>query len=264
MYKITNIILLLIVSLLVLPFIYAEQVEVKGLVNDYADVIDSEYMAGIEKNLNNLYNTNTAQFSVVTIDSLEGQDIESYAFNLAQGNLGDEEKNNGLLLLIAVSDRKYRFEVGRGIEPILNDAKIGRIGRYYLADNFREDDYGKGIYEATLAVKDTLMGDENSDHYIGDAVYQPNTQLMSNIMVLVFFVVFFILPIIIRSARYKKKHPNMKDNDYFNAAFMAAVLFGGRGGRGGLGGFSGGGFGGGGFGGFGGGGFGGGGASGGW
>ena len=158
-----------------------------------------------------------------------------------------------MLLLVSLKDRKYRFEVGRGIEPILNDAKIGRVGRTYLVENFKSGNYEKGIYEATLAVKTTLLGETDSMYYVKETspIKVPVRSFIS--------LFFFMMMLMVVMSRMRSRRIHGKSDDYFNAAFMAAVLFGGRG-RGG----SGGGFGGGGFGGFGGGGFGGGGASGGW
>ncbi len=252
---------ILVISLLIilLPLITqsAENIKIEGFINDYANIISPEYKSKIEGILKGLYDSKSAEFSIVTIDSLEGQDIESYALNLAQGDLGDKQKNNGLLLLVAVRDKKYRFEVGRGLEPVLNDAKIGRIGRAYLVENFRNEDYGKGIYEASLAVKTTLLGETDSGYYIADEALPKIKPIIPIFIFLILLILIIALIFSIKMRPYKKD--TKKKDDYFGAALMAAWLFGGRG-RGG----SGGGFSSGGFGGFGGGGFGGGGASGGW
>jgi uncharacterized protein len=228
-------------------------IEIKGFVNDYAEVIPLEYETKISAVLQRLYNSKEAEFAVVTIDSLEGQDIESYSLNLAQGKLGDKEKNNGLLLLIAIEDRDYRFEVGRGIEPIFNDAKIGRIGRDYLVENFRKGDYGEGIYQASLAINNELLGENNTLVPVTNTSTRVQSRGLSGIFS--FFIFFMVISSIIGSIGGSKHH---RKNRYFNAALMAGLLMGGRG-RGGMGGLGGGGLGG-----FGGGGFGGGGASGGW
>lgn len=246
---------IMIISFTLILFSVITHSAVEGFVNDYANVISPEYEAEIKSVLQRLYDTKTAEFSIVTIASLEGQDIGSYALNLAQGVLGNKEKNNGLLLLVAVEDRKYRFEVGRGIEPILNDAKVGRIGRNYLVENFRNQEYGKGIYAASLAVSKELLGEDYSTYFKETPPKMPQTR-QSNMSA---FVSLFILFIIISSLLGSVGSRHHKRNRYFNAALMAGLLFGGR--RGGFGGMSGGM---GGFGGFGGGGFGGGGAGGGW
>lgn len=232
----------------IIPFANSA-VEIKGFVNDYADIIDDNSEQELNNILKQLYDTNTAQYSIVTINSLEGQDIESYSLNLAQGKLGDKEKNNGLLLLVSLEDRKYRFEVGRGLEYILNDAKVGRIGRYYLVPNFQEGDYNKGILEASLAVKSILIGDNESEYYVTGEEYDEEQIRAAFFSLLIFLIIFSNLFIFIARRRKFK-------NKYFDAAAAAIIIFGGRG-RGGFGGSGG-------FGGFGGGSFGGGGASGGW
>ena len=236
---------------LLLFSVLAEAVEIKGFVNDEGNVITPDYESKIEGVLQGIYNSKTAEFAVVTISSLEGQDIESYALNLAQGKLGDQEKNNGLLLLISVEDRKYRFEVGRGLEPIFNDAKIGRIGRTFLVDNFKNADYGKGVYEASLAVSDELLGG-NQSQAVNTVPKVRRQSSISSFFSL--FILFIIISSIFGSVGKNKTY--RKRDRFFDAAIMAGLLFGGRG-RGGMGGFSGGGFSG-----FGGGGFGGGGAGG--
>ncbi|MBI5389075.1 TPM domain-containing protein, partial [Candidatus Woesearchaeota archaeon] len=205
-----------------------------------------------------LQDSETAEYAVVIVSSLNGTAVESYAFTLAEGVLGDKEKNNGLLLLVAVEDRKYRIEVGRGIEPILNDAKVGRIGRQYLVENFRAENYSKGVVEASRAIASTLTGEENSTYYINDA---PTTDAGTGFpYYYVYYIWGFFILLSIISTIFRSKKNKTKENRFFDAALMAGLLFGGRGGRGG--GF--GGLGGGGFGGFSGGSFGGGGSGGGW
>jgi len=240
-------IILCLMLLLLIPVVFSV-VEIKGFVNDYAEVINPEDKAAIEVIAKQIYDSGVAEYSVVTVNSLEGKDIEFYSLEVAQGNLGDSETNNGLLLLVALEDRKYRFEVGRGIEYILNDAKVGRVGRTYLVPHFQEDDYGTGIIEASKSIRSVLLGDNASEYYIKEEVNYNKEDTYIFIFKFIIFLVFFILIPLLASKKYQSR------NKFFNAAMGAVILFGGRG-RGG--------FGGGGFGGFGGGGFGGGGASGG-
>ncbi|MBR9699586.1 TPM domain-containing protein [Candidatus Woesearchaeota archaeon] len=239
-----KLLLLSILLVLVIPAF----AQISGLVNDQANVLSAQDKARIESVLKNIYDSKQAEYAVVIVQSLEGQDIEGYALNLAQGNLGDTEKNNGLLLLVAVEDRQYRFEVGRGIEPILNDAKVGRIGRNFLVENFQSGNYGQGILEASVAIADELGVGLTGD--IPRVTQRRSSSLGTWISFFMFFI-FFSSLFAGTSRRYNKR------NRFFNAALMAGLMFGGRG-RGGLGGMGGMG------GGFGGGGFGGGGASGGW
>ena len=231
--------------LILIPLSLAQEIEVKTFVNDFAEIISPEEEIELNSILTNLYEKDIAEFAVVTIVSLEGKDIESYSLNLAQEVLGDEN-NNGLLLLVSLEDKKYRFEVGRGLEATLNDAKVGRIGREILVENFRNEEYGKGIVEATKTISGILAGEiEYSEE-------SSTSSTISSVAIILFiYFVFIMFSIIINTIRKKKK-----DDDYYNSALGGAILLGslGRGGRGGSGGFGG----------FGGGSFGGGGASGGW
>ncbi len=231
---------------------FADAAELSAFVTDNAGILSAQEKNQIEGVLRGLYNQELAQFAVVTVQSLEGNSINAYALELAQGVLGDKEKNNGLLLLIALDERQYRFEVGRGLEADLPDSKIGRIGRQYLQTNFRSGAYGKGIYEASLAVAATLGADTESAYYIPET--RPQSAGMGSFWSL--FVIFLVISALLGSFGKNRRDYRRRDQ-YFDAALMAAMMFGGRG-RGGFGGLSGG------FGGFGGGGFGGGGAGGSW
>jgi len=228
--------MVLLIVLLLIPAVFSQKIEIKGLVNDYAGILNPEEENALDEILGQIYNSGEAQYSLVIIDSLEGTAIESYSLELAQGKLGDTEKNNGLLLLVAIEDREYRFEVGRGIEHILNDAKVGRIGRTYLIPNFQQEEYGKGILEASLSVKSILLGDTESVYYVRESL--PARQIANIVWYIFIFTFLFVLPLF----GVRKRRSN---NRYFNAALGAAILFGGGrggGGGGGFGGFGGGGF----------------------
>lgn len=214
------------------------QVKITDLVNDYAGILGSETQ-NIQTKLAQLKNEGTAEFAIVTVQNLEGRDIEGYAFELAEGVLGDKEKNNGLLLLIAVEDRKYRFEVGRGLEPVLPDVIVSRIGREYLAPNFRNNEYGKGVAQAVDAITLVLGGEtlpEPKNNFNNSAA------LFVSLLFLGFII--FIIFSSIKQAHSTKKYNN--DNDFFLAAMALGSLLRKGGGKGGLGGFGGGSFGGGG------------------
>ncbi len=250
-------IILLFLSVMIVCAEKPEDVKLTGFVNDYAGALSSQDAQTISSTLKTMYDSGKAQFAVVIVNSLEGRDIDSFALAVAQGQIGDPEKNNGLLLLISIQDRKYRFEIGRGLEPYLNDAKAGRIGREFLVPAFQKSDYGGGINAAALEVQKYIDGeitDSSSPAAFG------TVQIVAVALFFSFFIIAFVVPIVIIASRAKNKGKGRrKDDDFFLAALFAASMM-----RGGRGGFGGGGFGGGGFGGFGGGGFGGGGASGGW
>jgi len=100
--------------------------------------------------------------------------IEEYAVKaFEKHDIGQKDKDNGLLIVVAVQDRKWKIEVGYGLEPIINDAKAGLIGRTYFTDAFRENRYGDGIYDGVDAANkviqssgDTSFISEQSDNFV--------------------------------------------------------------------------------------------------
>src|SRR5208282_5282256 len=71
-----------------------------------------------------------AQMAIVTVKSLDGEQIEQYASDLfKQLGIGQKKQDNGVMLLVAPNERKYWTEVGYGLEPVINDARAGDAGR---------------------------------------------------------------------------------------------------------------------------------------
>ena len=176
------------VFLILLTSVASAQYGIKGFVNDYADVLTQEQELEIKNILEEMYDSGVAEYAIVTIPSLEGKDITGFAYELAEGNLGDEKKNNGMLLLIAVEDRRYRFEIGRGLEPVIPDIIAGRIGREYIVPNFKEENYYLGIKEASLAVRAVLFENVESEYYVDEEEFDIVTILPILIMMVIFLI----------------------------------------------------------------------------
>jgi uncharacterized protein len=226
---------------------YNHVVDLAGIIND-----------NVERNLNSylmeLEQKTTAQMVVLTINGLEGESLEDLSIEIAHNKwkLGQKGKDNGVLLLVALQDRKYRFEIGYGLEGILPDSLVGSIGRGYIVPYFRKGDYSTGIFTAALAVISEIASDSGITitgmPKFGDRLTSPYKSTRAgkpSILKTIFTILFFIglIYLFIR-------HPRL-----LLFLLMFSMLSGGR-----RGGWAGGG----GFGGGGGGGFGGGGASGGW
>jgi len=226
----------------------------RDYVVDLAGVVPGDAAARLNAALRELEQKTTAQVLVLTIQSLDGQSIEEFAINTKeQWKLGQKGKDNGILLVVAVQDRKYRIEVGYGLESVLPDSMVGSIGREYLVPYFRKGDYGAGIQAAALVVAATIASHEGvqitgmpARVSSGSARAGKPLGLFQKIMFGLFLLAVVVLFI---------THPRQ-----FLLLLLAFSMGGGRGGWSG----GGGGFGGGSFGGGGGGSGGGGGASGGW
>jgi uncharacterized protein len=129
----------------------------RDYVVDLAGVMRSDLRNELNTYLQTLEQKTTAQVLVLTVQSLDGQSIEEFAFNTKEKwKLGQKGKDNGVLVVVALKDRKYRLEVGYGLESVLPDSLVGSIGREYFVPYFRQGDYSTGIYAGTVAVIRTI------------------------------------------------------------------------------------------------------------
>jgi uncharacterized protein len=117
-----------------------------GRIVDQANIISLDARSAIEPKLKDLEDKSGIQLVVATVTSLEGQEIEPYANQLFRTwKLGEKAKNNGVLLLIAPSERRVRIEVGYGLEGTLTDALSKIIISNAIAPRFKAGDYSGGI-----------------------------------------------------------------------------------------------------------------------
>jgi len=117
-------------------------------VTDLAGVLGVETDARLEALCSELEQKTGAQLAIVTVSSLEGESVEIYAADLfKQLGVGSKRENRGVLLLVAPHERKYRIEVGYGLEPVINDARAGDAGRA-MVPFLRLGDYGKAVETA--------------------------------------------------------------------------------------------------------------------
>lgn len=134
--------------------------ELTGQVVDNAKLLNAEDRAAILAELQSLEGTSTDQVAVVTVPSLEGYDIESYGIGLARKwALGQKDKDNGLLLIVAPNERKVRIEVGRKLEPVMTDTMSSIIIQNAMLPKFRRGDYSGGIRDGVRDIKSVLLGD---------------------------------------------------------------------------------------------------------
>ena len=117
-----------------------------GRIVDQANIIPAQARRAIEPKLADLEAKSGIQLVVATVASLEGQAIEPYANELFRSwKLGEQAKNNGVLLLVAPSERRVRIEVGYGLEGTLTDALSQVIIANAITPRFKAGDFGDGI-----------------------------------------------------------------------------------------------------------------------
>ena len=211
----------------------------EGPVTDQAGVLNPVERAQLQRLSQELQAKTSVEMAVVTIRSLEGGEINDFANRLFEKwGIGKKGKDNGILFLAAIQDRKLRVEVGYGLESVLNDARVGRLLDERVVPYFKREQMGTGLVQGSLAIAEAVARDAGVQLSMG-----PSTPPRSRrrgplggvlpLLVLVALVfVFrrnpFLALLLAGSARRHNRH-----GGYF-----------GGGGFGGSGGFGGGGFGG--------------------
>jgi uncharacterized protein len=224
-------------------------------VSDFAGVLSPDTQTSLNALCAQVDRQAHAQIAVVTIKSLDDEPIENFATALEEKwKVGKKGTDRGLLVIFATNDRKYRFEVGYGLEGILPDGRVGDIGRQ-MVPYLRQNNYDAAVSLAVQQVAGIIAADAGVTLTARTRTYAaaPQAQPLSLGELLVLGVV--VLLVIFFLARFGGSGL---------LGFLIGMFLGGGGGGGRGGGFGGGGGDGGGFGGFGGGSSGGGGASGSW
>jgi len=223
----------------------------RGAVNDFAGVIPSQYVGPMEGLAREVLEKTGTAIVVATVDTIGDNDPNDYANRLYQAwGIGKKGEDKGVLIFLAVKERRVRIETGYGVEGILPDGLTGEILDRYALPSFKEGQYGKGISETMAAVASvvakaagvTLTGVQQPERQVREV--RPDRGIGIFQLLLFAAAAFFLLG----TRRGRAMLP-----------WILLLLMSGSGGRRSGGGF--GGFGGGGFGGFGGGSSGGGGAS---
>jgi uncharacterized protein len=223
----------------------------RGRVNDYAGVMRQDQTQLLESQLAQLERDTGHQVAVLTIPTLDGEDIEGFSIRVAETwKIGKKGFDNGVILVVAVKDRRLRLEVGYGLEGVLPDAIAKRITSDYIVPRFRQQDYAGGIVAGIDAVQKVIRKEPLPESARRKAQQEPNLN---------FIAMFAITLVVLGLMAFASTANRRRSGVWGTRGQRGPIIWGGPGGWGG-GGFGGGGSDGGGFSG-GGGGFGGGGAS---
>ena len=216
-----------------------EKPKLETSVYDLANMMEPSQAKALEQKLIRYSDTTSTQMVVITIASLEGNDVAIYATELAhKWGIGQQDKDNGVLILVARDDRKVTIRTGYGVEHLLTDALSKRIIQNIITPAFKQGDFYGGLDAATGAIIEILRGE-----YQGEPRFEePQGKIPALFIVLAFIVIILILSRINRNRGGGNRGTRSRDFSIWDAIILSSS---GRGG-------------------FGGGGFGGGGASGGW
>ncbi|MBI2138042.1 GNAT family N-acetyltransferase [Candidatus Woesearchaeota archaeon] len=134
-----------------------------GYVNDFARILSPATIGILDERIEALREKNSVEIAVVTIQSTGELPIEDYANLLFQKwGIGQRGADNGVLILVAVKDRKVRIEPGYGLEPILPDGLCGEIVRNRILPEFRKGDFEEEVKSIEKIMNDAMV---RSHHY---------------------------------------------------------------------------------------------------
>lgn len=171
--------LFLILSI-ILNFLYADIKEnfpkLEGRVIDQVNILSSNVKEDLNKILKEEEDKTSNQIVVVILKSLNGYSIEDYSLELGRfWGIGQKDKNNGVLIVVSMEDRKIRIEVGYGLEGALTDKISHEIIEYTIKPNFKAKQYELGILKAVNEIKAAIQGEyvtkvdskeENSSNFL--------------------------------------------------------------------------------------------------
>jgi uncharacterized protein len=167
--------------------------QLTGRVVDQAGVMSADSRGAVEAKLKDLEDKSGIQLVVATVKSLQGSDIETYANQLFRTwKLGQAQKNNGVLLLVAPAEHKVRIEVGYGLEGTLTDALSSVIISSAIVPRFKANDYSGGIERGVDGIISVLRGD-TTDWQPKVGVRDDSPSQVFNALFPVLFFLFFIL-----------------------------------------------------------------------
>ena len=227
------------------------------LVNDYAHLLSADQTETLERKLVAYDDSTSTQIAIVTVESTGDYPIEDYALKILRDwGVGNKKTNNGIVLLVAIKDRKVWIATGNGMEGSVPDITAKHIIESQITPNFRNQNYYRGIDEATDAIFQAAAGEYKAPEGYNNRKNKGGGSILG--VVIIFLIILFILSRIGGGGGGGGMMSRRGFSPWIGAAILENLTRGGGGG-----GWSGGG-GGGGFGGFGGGSGGGGGAGGSW
>lgn len=223
---------LLSILIVLIPVFALGQRDVPELANrrvhDDAGILSPSTIDYLEQSLRVFEDSTSNQIAILIVPTLEGETIDQFGIRVADAwKLGTKDRDNGVILLVALEERKMRIEVGQGLEGPLPDAICNRIIRNEMAPAFRRQDYDAGIVASVEAIRKAIKGE-----YVGTGSHKTKRQRLPA----GFIVLLLIIVLIMRSRGNRGGGSGWSSG---RGWYIGGV--GGGGGGGGFGGFSGGG-----------------------
>ena len=159
------------------------------LVNDFAGMLTQSEAQILENKLAAFDDSTSTQIAIVTVESLNGYDVAEYSFELAElWGIGQQGEDNGVLILIAPTERRMFIATGYGVEAFVPDAIAKRIVERTLKPNFRNNDYFTGLDQATNLIMGLVSG-----QFSPKQLDQEGAPVQFFLILLIFMVVIFLI-----------------------------------------------------------------------
>ena len=167
-----------------------------GFVNDFAGVIDSSSSAEMEAIAGALQQKTGAEIAVVTVNSIEPYgSIDEYSIELATTwGVGKKGEDTGILLLLAMQERRIKLEVGYGLEGVIPDGLAGEILDQSVMPPLRDGEYGTGLLKGVQAVAGIIAKEydvELGDYQLGESRRYTRPAIPTGLIMFIFFALFF-------------------------------------------------------------------------
>ncbi|MHB8907941.1 MAG: TPM domain-containing protein [Syntrophales bacterium] len=129
----------------------------RGAINDFAGVIQPPYLGQMESVAREVLEKTGTAVVVATVETIGDNDPNDYANRLYRAwGIGKKGEDKGVLIFLAVKERRVRIETGYGVEGILPDGLVGEILDRYAIPSFKEGDFGRGLSETLTAVSSVI------------------------------------------------------------------------------------------------------------
>ena len=167
----------------------------RGLINDFANVISPQYEQKLAQVTDELLRKTDVPVVVVTMPDIGGEDYNEYANRLyAAWGIGKKGEDRGVLILVALKERKMRIEIGYGIEGLIPDGLAGEIRDQYIIPYLKRNQFGEGLLNGTLAIASIIAKDARVSLTGQVPLKRPvkrRSGLSSLVVLLLFFLVLF-------------------------------------------------------------------------
>jgi uncharacterized protein len=169
-----------------------------GPVNDFAGVISAPYRQKIAAVADEVLRKTGTAIVVVTMPDIGGAEYNDYVNRLYSAwGIGKKGEDKGVLIFVAVKERKMRIETGYGVEGILPDGLVGQIRDTYMIPSLRNNKFGEGIFNGTVAIAQVIAKDAGVTLTGASGISPPAKRERSNftfLPLLILFIVFMFLP----------------------------------------------------------------------